>query len=91
MFLIGTLWTMLGLCAGLGVLIDHNLIRPVDLRHALFVLLTGFAGVSVRGQDFEWIGWPPLLAAAWMTYLFVHRCALRARERRLLGRAVPHT
>jgi hypothetical protein len=93
LFLLAVLWNLGGVCAGLGVLLDQRLLRPVDLRHGVFLILLGFLGVAFRGQPplVEWLSWPPMLWATWLTYRFVLGCSVRARAVRLLGRAVPHT
>ena len=88
LFLLATLWVLLGGCAALLVLIDARVLRPHHMRRFVFVLLVAFAGVATRGQSWQWLGWLPMVCASWMTARFVRRASDRARAARMFGRAV---
>lgn len=86
LFLLAFLWTVLGVCAALIVLVDAHVARPWHLRNAALLLLLALSGVAMRGQSWEWAGWLPMAAAALLTYRSVRRASDRARAVRLFGR-----
>lgn len=83
LFLLATLWTLLGVCAALGVLCEAQIATGRDLRRAGLVLLIALAGMFMRGQTWAWAGWIPMAIAAALTYRLVLSCSAVARTARL--------